>query len=199
MKAVYISIFCCILVFATSLSTAKAQVFVIPEAGMNLSSFSFNKDGYSETANVGFQAGVLGRFGKNAFFQTGVFYSEFSNQIVFTDSLSSSSDQLTINSILLPINVGFSIVNLDIFKVRLMAGINITFPINVDPNVFEISKSDFNTSTIGAAVGFGLDIYRFVFDANFSFGMNDMLSFNETNATLNLYTINIGYLIGKYY
>lgn len=199
MKAAHYSILCCILIFSISFSTAKAQVFVIPEGGLNLSSFSFNKDGYDETTSVGFQAGVLGRFGKNAFLQTGVFYSEFSNQIVFSDSLNTSSDQLTVNSILLPINVGFNLLNLDIFKVRLLAGINIAFPINVDPNVFNISKSDFNTSNVGAAVGFGFDIYRFVFDANFSFGMNDMLNFDETSATLNLYTINIGYLIGKYY
>jgi hypothetical protein len=199
MKAGFYSILCTILVIGISYSSAKAQVFVIPEGGLNLSSFSFNKEGYDETTTVGFQAGVLGRFGKNAFFQTGVYFSEFSNQIVFTDSLSMSSDQLTINSLLLPISVGFNILNLDLFKIRLLAGINIAFPINVDPNVFEISKSDFNTSNVGAAVGFGLDIYRFVFDANFSFGMNDMLKSDETTATLNLYTINIGYLIGKLY
>lgn len=199
MKAVYLSILCCILAFSISFSTLNAQVFVIPEVGMNLSSFGFNKDTYNETANVGFQAGVLGRFGKNAFFQTGVFYNEFSNQIIYTDSLVSASDQLKVNSILLPVNVGFNILNLDIFKIRLLAGINVAFPINVDSNIFNITKSDFKTSNVAAAVGFGFDIYRFVFDANFSFGMNDMLSFDETSATLNLYTINIGYLIGKYY
>jgi len=199
MKVGFYSIICTFLALSITFSSANAQVFVIPEGGMNLSSFSFNKEGYEETTEVGFQAGVLGRFGKNAFLQTGVYFSEFSNQIVYTDSLSTNSDQLTINSILLPITVGFNILNLDVFKVRLLAGVNIAFPINIDPNVFDLSKPDFNTSNVGAAVGFGLDIYRFVFDANFSFGMNDMLNVDQTSATLNLYTINIGYLIGKYY
>jgi hypothetical protein len=179
---------------------AKAQVYVIPEVGLNLSQFSFNKAGYENTVDVGFQAGVLGRYGKNAFLQAGVFYGEFANQLMYTDSLMfSNSDQIKIQSIFLPIAVGFNIVNLDIFKIRLDAGINVTFPLEVKENSFNVVKSDFNTSNVGFAAGFGLDIFRFVFDANFSFGMNNMMTINDTDVSLNLYTISIGYLIGKNY
>lgn len=178
----------------------KSQPLIIPEVGMNLSEFTFNLDGYDNSTNVGFQAGALVRMGKGAFFQTGVLYSQYSNQIIYKDSVGfTNSDQLKVGSILLPLNVGFSLVNADVFKFRLMAGINLAFPLSVDENVFSIEKADFNSTSVGAAVGFGVDVYRFVFDTNFSFGMNEMLNKNGTTASLNLYTISIGYLIGDYY
>lgn len=184
--------------FACFVNTnAKSQVYIIPEIGMNLSEFSFTSDDYKNTTNVGFQVGALARLGKNAYLNAGLFYSQYSNQLSFTDSLSNiSSDNINIEGILLPLGFGFNIVNLDIFKIRLLAGVNFAFPLSVDENIFAIEKSDFNTSSIGFAAGFGLDIFRFVFDANFSFGMNDMLTINDTNASLNLYTLSIGYLIG---
>lgn len=200
MKSLFYTIALGVFTLLMSTSSVKAQVFVIPEIGMNLSEFSFNLDGYDNTTNVGFQAGALVRLGKSAFFQTGALYSQYSNQIVYKDSTGfTNSDELKVSSILMPLNVGFSLVNTDILKFRLMAGINLSFPVSVDNNVFSIEKSDFNSSTVGAAVGFGVDIYRFVFDTNFSFGMNDMLNKNGTTAALNLYTISIGYLIGNYY
>lgn len=200
MKTLFSKIVLSVFTLLISASSLKSQILIIPEVGMNLSEFSFNLDGYDNSTNVGIQAGALARFGKSAFFQTGVFYSEYSNQIIYKDSTGfTNSDQLKISSILLPLNVGFSLVNTDILKVRLLAGINLAFPIKVDENAFSIEKSDFNSTSVGAAVGFGFDIYRFVFDTNFSFGMNDMLNKDGTTAGLNLYSISIGYLIGDYY
>lgn len=200
MKRLSILLLANLFVFLISSNKSNAQVFVIPEVGMNLSQFAFNADGYEQTTNVGFQAGALGRLGKNAFLNVGLFYSQYSNQLTYTDSLSSiTSDDINIEGILLPLGFGLNIVNLDILKIRLMAGVNFAFPLSIEENDFMIEKSDFNSSSIGFAAGFGLDIYRFVFDANFSFGMNDMLTINETKASLNLYTLSIGYLIGGNY
>jgi hypothetical protein len=176
----------------------NAQIYLIPQVGMNLSKFTFNVEGYENTVNVGFQVGLLGRFGKKAFLQTGVLYSDYSNQMFMTDSIGSANDNLDVQNILLPINVGFNILNTDLFKFRLIAGINLSFPIKIEPNDFNIDKSNFSTSSVGAAIGFGFDIYRFVLDANFSFGMNDMINVNNNKAGLNLYMLNVGYLIGGY-
>lgn len=200
MKRLSIFLLASLFLLIISPKQSDAQVFVIPEVGMNLSQFAFNADGYEQTTNVGFQAGALGRLGKNAFLNVGLFYSQYSNQLTYTDSLSTiTSDNINIEGILLPLGFGLNIVNLDIVKIRLMAGVNFAFPLSIEENAFMIDKSDFNSSSIGFAAGFGLDIYRFVFDANFSFGMNDMLTINETKASLNLYTLSIGYLIGGNY
>lgn len=180
-------------------NSSYSQVFVIPQVGLNLSEFSFAKAGFENSANVGSQLGVGFRFGKNAFFATGVYWSQYSNDIVYQDTLGLiTSSTLNVKNILLPLQVGFSLYNADVFRIRLQAGINISFPIGVDDNDFNISKDNFNSSNVGAAIGFGFDIYRFVMDANFSFGMNDMLTIDDTSVGLNLYSLSIGYLIGNY-
>lgn len=177
----------------------KAQVFVIPEAGFNLSNFSFAKDNYSATVGVGYQVGALARLGKNAFLQTGLFYSQFSNDISFNDSITLITGPVTVNGLMLPVELGFNLYNADIIRIRLLAGINLAFPLNVNENVFSVEKENFKGSNVGAAIGFGFDIFRFVMDANFSFGINDMATFGDNNVSLNLYTFSIGYLIGDAY
>jgi len=181
-----------------SWNTSQSQVFVIPQAGLNLSEFSFSSDNYSQTTNVGYQIGALGRFGKNAFLQTGLFWNQISNDIIFEDSLTINSGPVVVSGLLVPVQLGFNIYNADIFKIRLQAGINLSFPINVDPNEFSIEKEQFKNN-VGAAVGFGFDIFRFVMDANFSFGINDMMTVNDVNVNLKQYTLSIGYLIGDRY
>lgn len=183
--------------FSNSIS---AQVFAVPTVGMNLSEYAFNLDGFDTRSEVGYQVGVLGRFGKNAFLQTGVLYNETSNSVSYVDSLSTiPTEQLKIKGVLVPIQLGFSIYNADILRIRLLAGIQLAIPTSLDENSFELSKSDLNGSSVGAAIGFGFDIFRFVLDANFSFGINDMLTTEDFNSHLNLYTLSIGYLIGNSY
>ena len=188
-----------IFLFLFFANSFKAQVFVIPEAGLNLSNFSFAKANYSATVGVGYQAGVLARMGKNAFLQTGLFYSQFSNDISFNDSLTAITGPVTVNGLMLPVELGFNLYNADIIRIRLLAGVNISFPLSINENVFSVEKENFKGSNVGAAFGFGVDIFRFVMDANFSFGMNDMATFGDNNVSLNLYTFSIGYLIGDAY
>jgi len=180
-------------------SNSQAQIHVIPQAGLNISEFSFNSDGYSQTSNVGYQVGALARFGKNAFLQTGVFWSQISNDIIYEDSLIRNSGPVVVKGVLVPIQLGFNIYDADIFRLRLQAGINLSFPVTIDPNMLSIEKSQFKSSNLGAVIGFGFDIFRFVMDANFSFGVNDMLTVNEVNVNLKQYTLSVGYLIGDRY
>ena len=122
------------------------------------------------------------------------------NAVSYSDSLVDiPAEQIKVNGILIPIQLGFSIYNADILKIRLLAGIQLSIPTDLEQNNLGISKSDFKGSNVGAAIGFGFDIFRFVLDANFSFGINDMINTDEYNAHLNLYTLSIGYLIGNSY
>ena len=199
MKSIIKRVFIGFLLLAVS-NSLYSQVHAIPLVGMNLSEFAFNSDSFDNRVEVGFQAGVLGRFGKNAFLQTGVLYSQMSNSVSYTDSLGSiPSEQLKVDGILIPIQLGFSIFSADIMRIRLLAGVQLSIPTNLSENSFGLTKSDLKGSNIGAAIGFGFDIFRFVLDANFSFGINDMLTTENFNAHLNLYTLSIGYLIGNSY
>jgi hypothetical protein len=179
--------------------SSKAQISVIPQAGLNLSTFSFTSENYSQTTNAGYQVGVQARFGKNAYLQTGALWSQLSNQIIYEDSLIRNSGTLVVKNILVPVLLGFNIYDADIFKIRLQAGINLNFPVTIDDNVFDIKKTDFKGSNIGAAVGFGVDIFRFVMDINFSFGINDMMTVSEVNVNLKQYSLSLGYLINNDY
>ena len=176
-----------------------AQPFLIPQAGLNLSEFAFNNDEFITRSEVGYQFGFLGRFGKNAFLQTGVLYSQMNNTFTLEDTTGFYNGKVTVNGLFIPAQLGFNIYNADIIKIRLLAGINMSIPLEVKDESSYLSKSDFTGMSTGAAVGFGVDIFRFVLDANFSFGISDMIELGDINSHLNLYTLSIGYLIGNSY
>ena len=110
----------------TSVSTA--QVHVIPAIGLNLSNIKFDLENGDTSPLTGYQIGASLRLGNAGFLQLGVFYHQYANRFELIDStLNETRTNVTINSVLMPIQFGFSIYNVDILKVRLMAGINLAF------------------------------------------------------------------------
>lgn len=179
-------------------SASYAQVHVIPSAGLNLSKMNVDLDNGETTALTGYQVGATLRLGDGGFVQLGTFYHQYSNRFELVDSLQNlTRTDVTVNGVLIPIQLGFSLYNVDILKVRLMAGINLSIPTKVDPNDLNIIKDDLNGSNVEIEVGFGVDIFRLVVDVNFGFAMNDLFVDKSLNSGKNLYTLNVGYLIGK--
>ncbi len=180
------------------ISVSSAQVHVIPAVGLNLSKIKIDLENGDTTPLTGYQVGANLRLGSAGFLQVGVFYHQYANRFELIDStLNDIRTDVTINGILIPMQFGFNIYNIDILKIRLMAGINLSLPTKMDPNDLELTVDDLNNSNVEIAVGFGVDIFRLVVDVNFGFAMNDLFVDNVLNSGKNLYTLNVGYLIGK--
>jgi len=179
-------------------SVSSAQVHVIPAVGLNLSKIKFDLENGSTSALTGYQVGASLRLGNAGFFQFGGFYHQYANRFEWIDSTQTENRaDVTINGVLIPIQFGFSVYNVDILKIRLMAGINLGIPTNIKPNELDLTVDDLNGSNVEIAVGFGVDIFRLVVDVNFGFAMNDLFVDKALNSGKNLYTLNVGYLIGK--
>lgn len=179
-------------------SVSSAQVHFIPAVGLNLSSIKFDLENGDTSPLTGYQVGASLRLGNAGFLQIGAFYHQYANRFEWIDSTQTENrTDVTFNGVLMPIQFGFSIYNVDILKIRLMAGINLGIPTNVKPNELDITVDDLNGSNVEIAVGFGVDIFRLVVDVNFGFAMNDLFEDKSLNSGKNLYTLNVGYLIGK--
>ena len=179
-------------------SISSAQVRVIPAVGLNLSKIKFDLENGDTSPLTGYQIGASLRLGNAGFLQVGAFYHQYANRFEWIDSTQTENrTNVTINGVLIPMQFGFSIYNVDILKVRLMAGINLSLPTNMDDNDLGLTVEDLNNSNVEIAVGFGVDIFRLVVDVNFGFAMNDLFVDKALNSGKNLYTLNVGYLIGK--
>ena len=194
-KVLYSFFFFC---FA-GITVSTAQVVIIPMAGLNLSKIKYDIPEGNTVPLTGYQVGANMRIGSGGFLQVGAFYHKYSNRFegIDTTTLEAFSTDIKIDGVLIPIQFGFSIYNVDILKIKLMAGINIGIPTGMESNSLNLLKDDLKGSNIEIAVGFGFDIFRFVIDANFGFAMNDLFNDPSKNSGKNLYTLNVGYLIGK--
>ena len=182
-----------------SITISNAQIVVIPMAGLNLSKIKYDMPEGSTTVLSGYQVGANMRIGSSGFLQLGAFYHKYGNRFEGLDTTTQDlfSTDIKITSVLIPIQFGFSVYNADILKIRLMAGVNVGIPLDIDSNDLELIKDDLRASNVEIAVGFGFDVFRFVIDANFGFAMNDLFEDPARNSSKNLYTLNVGYLIGK--
>ena len=188
-------IFILILGFVT---VSSAQVHVIPAIGLNLSKIKFDLENGDTSPLTGYQVGASLRLGNAGFLQVGAFYHQYANRFERIDSTQTENrTNVTINGVLIPMQFGFSIYSVDILKIRLMAGINLSLPTGMDSNDLDLTVDDLNNSNVEIAVGFGVDIFRLVVDVNFGFAMNDLFVDKSLNSAKNLYTLNVGYLIGK--
>jgi hypothetical protein len=184
--------------FFIGVNISNAQIVVIPEVGLNLSKIKFDLIDGKTVPLTGYQIGAKLRVGGGGFFQFGGFYHQYSNRFEWIDSLGvENQTNITIDGVLIPIQFGFSVYNVDILKVRLMAGINVGIPTGMKPNDLDLTKEDLKGSNVEITVGFGFDIFRFIIDANFGFAMNDLFKDPSVNSGKNLYSLNVGYLIGK--
>jgi len=177
--------------------TTNAQIALIPAFGLNISKIKLDIDSLETTPQTSYQVGGSLRMGKAGFFQIGGFFNKVNNTVTFVNDSVVNNTTLKISNALIPIQVGFSIFDIDIIRIRLMAGINLNIPTRIEPNTLGLTKDDLNSTNIQVAFGFGIDVYRFALDASFGIAMNDLFKEASLNSSVNLYTFNIGYILEK--
>jgi len=196
-KLITVSLILMLSVFI-SVTEVKSQPVIIPTAGFNISSIKYDLPDGETTPLAGYQVGANVRIGTSGFLELGAFYQQYSNNFKGIDTLTleAFNTDIKISSVQIPIHFGFSVYDVDFLKIMLIAGINVNIPLDIQENDLLLLKDDLKGSNTQVAVGFGFDIYRFVLDANFAFAMNDLFEDPSKNSSVNMYTLNVGYIIG---
>ena len=207
MKKISLTIFAIVLAFATS----YGQHFDIRAYGgfnvLQLTSYQGNSliDGVLHNQKVsgrpGYQFGAALTFGSRFYVQPGFQYAIISSEVVNENTVSGEEliDQTTINTISVPLKVGFRLIDPEaenLFNVRVFGGFDGSHVISVDHStksngLGDIDDSDFSNLIVSADFGIGLDIFIFYIDMGYQLGLTPVYTGGD-NAKANAFYSNIG-------
>ena len=207
MKIISLTIFAIVLAFATS----YGQHFDIRAYGgfnvLQLTSDQGNSliDGVLHNQKVsgrpGYQFGAALTFGSRFYVQPGFQYAIISSEVVNENTVSGEEliDQTTINTISVPLKVGFRLIDPEaenLFNVRVFGGFDGSHVISVDHStksngLGDIDDSDFSNLIVSADFGIGLDIFIFYIDMGYQLGLTPVYTGGD-NAKANAFYSNIG-------
>ena len=168
---------------------AQAPVKVNPKFGVNVSGIEAQINNIDTEARTGWNAGIDFRIGKNAYIAPGIHYFQNSAELVGeVDDIEDFrlTDQTTIQSLKVPVNVGLKILGL-----RAQGGIVPTYVLGVsDQPSFDFDVDQLNRFTWGANVGVGLDLLFLTIDANYEIGLTDY--FKGVEGRNNILSLSVG-------
>lgn len=126
---------------------------------------------YKETFNIsnnlqnGGHIGIYMRLGRTWFVQPEAFYNYFNYQ----STINNIDNQHNIHTVEVPILLGVHLINIKIFKMRLMAGPKFNFNIGKLNNItFETFTKEIRDTRLALDCGIGFDIGRVTLDARYN-------------------------------
>ncbi len=153
---------------------------------------SINFDGQG-----GFIAGADIRFGSATYFQPGVYFLTYNadGRAIFevagtTDLL---NGEVQFSRLRVPVVLGTSFLEIERFAMRVHIGGVAKVPLGVDDNVFNLTKNNLEDVSVGATVGFGLDMGPVTFGLDYDFGITN--TWRDGQVTVdgsNLTILNVG-------
>lgn len=163
---------------------ADAGTVINLQAGVTGANSSSDATDITDSARLGYAFGGNLRMGGMGYFAPGAYYQRTS--LKHTDrsgvSLPPLTDDLSVNSLYLPLKFGLSLASPGVrsFGLRAYAGPAATIITDVKPNTFGITKDDYNKTTWGAEVGAGLDFSTLTFDASYEKGLSNEFKTGDT-------------------
>ncbi len=166
---------------------ADKDVYVNIKGGLNFSGLSDEPEGVSTNNKIGYNAGLDLRLGSGIIFlQPGAFYYEYNQEFsVNANTPSASTQEIKVQSIKIPVQLGLRPLTTDILAIRINAGPAFNFPVNVsrESGNLTINRDDYKSASVGGVVGAGIDLSVFTFDVNYEFGLSDYVDFSNSNFT----------------
>lgn len=149
--------------------------------GGTANSISVSSNQYEASGNVGYIIGAKYKRGKFFYWELGARYNAVSYS--FTDV--STKDNLRINSIDFPINVGVNLLSVTsrLVGLRFYLGAVPTFTTKVLDNRLNITKDDINSFRMYGQAGLGIDVAFFFLETGVNYGFTDVLSEIDSNST----------------
>ncbi|HSG68390.1 MAG TPA: porin family protein [Bacteroidales bacterium] len=184
------------------LATATFAQFTLgPKVGMTMSKLTTNKAEFKEELKTGWQAGVFVRFGKKLYIQPELMFVTKGGKITHEDL--NVKTTVSLNTVQIPALVGYTLLNLKVVNLRIMAGPAISFVVNeeidIDASIPNpITDDNIKNSIWSMQLGGGVDILMFTLDVRYEWGLNNIFdpkggeSFDMRN---NLWNISLGWKI----
>ena len=164
------------------------QFHIGPQIGYTASKLSYNGSDISNGLKHNMLVGVFMRIGKKVYVQPEVNYMTQGSIFKFPLTGGSASfveQDVTLKSIQIPLNIGWRILNLKVFNLRIFGGATANFIVNKDIQTKDalhpgdyLTKDDFKDLQWQYQLGAGVDIFMFALDVKYYGGINDL--FNGT-------------------
>ena len=157
--------------------------------GGTLNSISFPSNQYDASTNVGYMFGAKYKRGKFFYWELGARYNAASYS--FTEA--SIKDNVSINSIDVPINIGVNLLSVTsrLVGLRFYVGAVPTFTTKVGSNELNITKDNINSFRMYGQAGLGVDIAFFFLETGVNYGFTDV--FENINSKHTQVFVNLGF------
>jgi hypothetical protein len=186
------------LLFCASCIHAQIPGFSIgPKIGFNTLKFTTDLNTIKSDPDGAFQFGAFARIGKKIYLQPEVDYVTKGGKITFGGDMV----KIKLNSVTVPLLVGYRLINAGIFNIRVMAGpaismlVDKTVPVSGLPDSFPLkSKNDIKNSMWSVQFGGGVDVLNFTLDLRYEMGIDNMYT-GQSDLTMrnNLFNVSLGF------
>ena len=185
--------------------SAKAQLDLNPQGGINIVNLSKPPAGESFSGVVGLLVGTDLRIGKKYYFQPGLFLNRSATISKHTlDSIITYKNSLYRTTIKLKTMVGVKLVNKALFKIRLCAGPSYDFLLDIsnkynDQPLNTYTKNNFQSGTFNIDGALGFDLWFTSIDFGYSYGLTNAFKAqgnNKYNSTFAGVYITAGIILG---
>ena len=149
----------------------------------------------------GAQFGAALTFGSRFYVQPGFQYAILTSELINENTVTEDvlKDEATINTISVPLKVGFRLINPEdenLFNVRIFGGFDGSHILSVDHSnksnkTDDIEADDFTNLIVSADFGMGLDIFIFYIDLGYQLGLTPVYTGGD-QAKANAFYSNIG-------
>ncbi|MDT8393836.1 MAG: porin family protein [Bacteroidales bacterium] len=183
-------------------AAVSAQLTFGPKIGITMSKLSVDKDDYTEELKTGFQLGAFVRVGKKVFLQPEVMFSTTGGVLKTEDRNLKTTVKL--NTVQVPVLVGYKFINFKLVNLRVMAGPAISMIVNKDIEFDEkienpIKEDDLKNASWTFQLGGGVDVMMLTLDVRYEWGLNNIhdpeAGLNKFDMKNNLWTVSLGWKI----
>ena len=149
--------------------------------GGTVNSISVSSNQYDASGNVGYMIGAKYKRGKFFYWELGARY----NAASFSFTEVTTEDNLRINSIDVPMNIGVNFLSVTsrLVGLRAYVGAVPTFTTGVTNNRLNITKDDINSFRMYGQAGLGVDIAFFFLETGVNYGFTDVFERIDSNHT----------------
>lgn len=195
-----------VMVIATT--SLMAQLSLGPKIGYTASSLSTdNEEKIKKEFNNTLHFGAFARLGGKTYLQPELLFMTKGANFGYTIP-EGAEQEVKLNTIDVPVLLGFKLIDLKIADIRAMAGPVGSFVINNDVNatnlageVKELEKDDIKNANWGLQAGVGVDVLSLSLDIRYHFGLTSMYEegfleeFNTDNVKNNSFLVTLGWKI----
>ena len=193
-------------------ATLFGQFHFGPQVGYTASNLTVERSEIVNNLKSNLLVGVFARFGQKIYIQPEVNYLTQGSVLKYEfeiDDPSPVEQNIKLNTIQVPLSLGWRIINLEVINIRLYAGASANFVVNttIDTKNADgydyLLPSDFNNIQWQWQAGLGVDVLMFAIDVRYFGGINDLVTKDVTidaqNHTItsksNLFQVTLGWKI----